>query len=184
MTIAPELREGLIQALPNLRAFAVSLTGNPDRADDLVQDTLVKAMGAADRFEPGSNLHAWLFTILRNQFFSSFRRSKREVEDPEGVHAAGLVSIPEQEAKLSHQDLWMALQKLRVDQREALLLVGAQGFSYEDAAEITGVALGTMKSRVHRARVELAKLLGFTETDDLGGDRLMKAAMSEATNPE
>jgi RNA polymerase sigma-70 factor (ECF subfamily) len=142
VTIEPEFRDGLIQAIPSLRAFAVSLCGNPDQADDLVQDTLVRAIGAVDRFAPGSNLQAWLFTILRNQFFTYYRRTRMEVEDPAGDYAAALTSIPEREAKLTHQDLLMALQKLRADQREALLLVGAQGLSYEDAAEITGVAIG------------------------------------------
>ncbi len=184
MTIEPEFRDGLIQAIPSLRAFAVSLCGNPDQADALVQDTLVRAFRDVDRFEPGSNLQAWLFTILRNQFFTYYRRTRMEVEDPDGNYAAALTSIPEQEAKLTHQDLWVALQKLRVEQREALLLVGAQGFSHEDAAQILGVALGTVKSRVHRARVQLAQLMGFTDTADLGSERLMKAGVGEAISPE
>jgi RNA polymerase sigma-70 factor (ECF subfamily) len=175
MTVEPELRDALLAAVPNLRAFAVSLTGNFDRADDLVQDTLLRALSHIDRFERGTNLHAWLFTILRNLFHSEYRKRKREVEDPDGSYAAQLRTAPEQGARLDFQDFRAALAKLPADQREALLLVGAQGFSYEDAAAIMGCAVGTVKSRVNRARVRLAALLSVDDVEDLGADRLMRA---------
>jgi RNA polymerase sigma-70 factor (ECF subfamily) len=179
VSVTPEFRDGLLKAVPHLRAYAISLSGNRDRADDLVQETLVRAMTRADRFEPGTNLHAWLFTILRNLFYTSYRKTRLEVEDPQGAYAATLESIPEQEAKATHHDLLAALQRLRVPEREALLLIGAQGLSYEEAAKIMGVAEGTIKSRVHRARLRLADLLGFTEADDVGGGRLIQAAIRE-----
>src|SRR5215218_315757 len=137
VTITPEIREGLLAAIPSLRAFAVSLCGNRDRADDLVQETIARAIARLSSFEAGTNLPAWLFTILRNQFYTEHRKKRREVQDSGGSYAAMLTTLPEQEEKVAHQDLLTALQKLRPDQREALLLVRAQGLSYEDAAEIT-----------------------------------------------
>jgi RNA polymerase sigma-70 factor (ECF subfamily) len=171
VTITPEIRDGLLEAIPYLRAFAISLSGSSDRADDLVQETIVRALSRTNRFEPGTNLQAWLFTILRNLFYTSYRKTRLEVEDPDGAFAARLTSIPEQESKVMHQDLLTALQKLSVEHREALLLVGAQGLSYEEAAEIAGVAVGTVKSRTHRARAQLAELLDFTAAEDLGAAR-------------
>ncbi len=175
MNIEPALRDALLAATPNLRAFAVSLTGSFDRADDLVQDTLLRALSHIDRFERGTNLNAWLFTILRNLFHSEYRKRKREVEDVDGTYAARLKTAPDQGAWLDFQDFRTALAKLPADQREALLLVGAQGFSYEDAAHIMGCAIGTVKSRVNRARMRLAALLSLDNIEDLGADRLMRA---------
>ena len=175
MNIEPALRDSLLAATPNLRAFAVSLTGSFDRADDLVQDTLLRALSHIDRFERGTNLNAWLFTILRNLFHSEYRKRKREVEDVDGTYAARLKTAPDQGSWLDFQDFRTALAKLPADQREALLLVGAQGFSYEDAAGIMGCAIGTVKSRVNRARMRLAALLSLDSVEDLGTDRLMRA---------
>lgn len=175
MNIEPALRDALLAATPNLRAFAVSLTGSFDRADDLVQDTLLRALSHIDRFERGTNLNAWLFTILRNLFHSEYRKRKREVEDVDGTYAARLKTAPDQGSWLDFQDFRTALAKLPADQREALLLVGAQGFSYEDAAHIMGCAIGTVKSRVNRARMRLASLLSLDNVEDLGADRLMRA---------
>ena len=175
MNIEPALRDALLAATPNLRAFAVSLTGSFDRADDLVQDTLLRALSHIDRFERGTNLNAWLFTILRNLFHSEYRKRKREVEDVDGTYAARLKTAPDQGSWLDFQDFRTALAKLPADQREALLLVGAQGFSYEDAAHIMGCAIGTVKSRVNRARMRLAALLSLDNIEDLGADRLMRA---------
>jgi RNA polymerase sigma-70 factor (ECF subfamily) len=177
--VDPDIRDGLLAAVPHLRAFAICLCGSPDRADDLVQETLAKALAHVDRFERGTVLNAWLFRILRNQVYTEFRQGRRVVEDPEGTFAARLTALPEQDARLTHQDLLVALGKLRFPHREALLLVGAEGFSYEEAGAIIGVATGTVKSRVHRARVELAKLLGFNTSEDLGVGTLMKAAVRE-----
>jgi RNA polymerase sigma-70 factor (ECF subfamily) len=135
------------------------LCGNRDRADDLVQETLVKAWNHLDSFEQGTNLKAWLFTILRNAYFSELRKSKREVADSDGALAARLSVPAEQQGHLELMDLNNALAQLPPDQREALILVGAEGFSYEDAATISGCAVGTVKSRVNRARAKVSELL-------------------------
>ncbi|MBZ6076276.1 sigma-70 family RNA polymerase sigma factor [Microvirga puerhi] len=177
MTPDPALREALLAAVPSLRAFAISLSGQVDRADDLVQDTLLRALSNLHRFEPGTNLNAWLFTILRNLFHSEYRKRRREVEDPEGSYASRLKVQPEQGARLDFEDFRVALAKLPPDQREALLLVGAQGFSYEEAANICGCAVGTIKSRVNRARFRLASLLNVDDVDDLGPDSMTRAAL-------
>jgi RNA polymerase sigma-70 factor (ECF subfamily) len=153
------LRDDLVAAIPNMRAFAISLCGNRDRADDLVQEALVKAWNHLDSFQVGTNLKAWLFTILRNAYFSELRKTKREVADSDGLMAARVAVPAEQYAHLDLKDLSNALAELPVDQREALILVGAEGFSYEDAASISGCAVGTVKSRVNRARAKLAQLM-------------------------
>ena len=177
----PTIRDQLLAAIPSLRAFAISLSGNPDRADDLVQDTLVKAWTHLDRFQEGTNLNAWLFTILRNTFFSDHRKRSREVEDVDGIYTSRLVTVPEQGGHMDLGDFRTALMKLPEDQREALLLVGAQGFAYEEAAQICDCAVGTIKSQVNRARVRLAELLSFEDiTDDLRPDGVFMAALQLA----
>jgi RNA polymerase sigma-70 factor, ECF subfamily len=173
----PELRDALLAAVPSLRAFAISLSGQVDRADDLVQDTLLRALAHIDRFERGTNLNAWLFTILRNLFHSEYRKRRREVEDPDGSYAAKLRVQPDQGSRLDFEDFRGALAKLPADQREALLLVGASGFSYEEASVICGCAVGTIKSRVNRARTRLAALLAVDGVEDLGPDRMTRAAL-------
>jgi RNA polymerase sigma-70 factor (ECF subfamily) len=180
VTASPEVRDAMLAAIPSLRAFAISLTYNVDAADDLVQDTIVRAWAAIDRFEPGTNLNAWLFTILRNSFFSQFRKARRQVEDADGSYAARLRAPPEQHGKCDVQDMLGALTKVPVDQREALLLIVAEGLSYEEAAQVCGVATGTIKSRVARARERLAKLLVLEKADDLGPDRVTQAALQTA----
>jgi RNA polymerase sigma-70 factor (ECF subfamily) len=175
--VEPALRDQLLAALPSLRAFALSLAGNGDRADDLVQDTIVRAWSNLDRYQDGTNLQAWLFTILRNHFYSEHRKRQREVEDVDGAYSASLVAIPDQNAHLDFQDFQRALLRLPVDQREALLLVGAQGFSYEEAAVICGCAMGTIKSRISRARTRLAELLSLNEAEDLGPDCIVMASL-------
>src|SRR5215212_577954 len=178
MKPAFNMREALLGAVPSLRAFGISLTGDVDRADDLVQDTLMRAWKNVDRFEPGTNLNAWLFTILRNLFHSEYRKRKREVEDADGSYAARLATAPEQNARLDFDDLRLALAKLSPDQREAVLLIGAEGFSYEEAAQICGTAVGTIKSRVNRARVRLAELLGYEDGSDVGPDGVIRAVLA------
>jgi RNA polymerase sigma-70 factor (ECF subfamily) len=182
MSIEPELRDELLAAVPSLRAFAISLCGKVDRADDLVQDTLMRALANIHRFQRGTNLNAWLFTILRNLFHSEFRKRKREVEDPDGSYAANLVSRPEQGAHLDFEDFRTALAQLPDDQREALLLVGASGFSYEEAAEICECAVGTIKSRVNRARTRLAEMLDMMDESELGPDNMTRAALQHAVS--
>jgi len=167
----PAFMAELLEAVPRLRAFAMSLTYNMDRAEDLVQETIVKAWDKRARFEPETNLHAWLFTILRNQFYTEYRKRVREVEDIDGSHAATLIALPEQFDRVELQDIAGALDKLRPDQREALLMVSVQGMSYEDAAAVIGIPPGTVKSRVNRGRTRLAELLGLNIAD-AGGNRL------------
>ena len=162
------LRDDLVAAIPNMRAFAISLCGNRDRADDLVQEALVKAWNHLSSFQEGTNLKAWLFTILRNTYFSERRKRRREVEDADGSYAARLSTHPAQHGHMEMQDFRAALVQLPDDQREALILVGAAGFSYEEAAEISGCAVGTIKSRVNRARNRLVGMLGLEE--DVGSD--------------
>ncbi len=156
---AKALQTELIEAIPNLRAFAMSLCGNATRADDLVQEALVKAWDKQATFQEGTNLKAWLFTILRNIYFSEQRKRKREVEDVDGHLTAGLSVAASQLSHMDFADFLAALQTLPADQREALILVGAEGFSYEEVAAISGAAVGTIKSRVNRARRRLAELL-------------------------
>ncbi|MGD2025283.1 MAG: sigma-70 family RNA polymerase sigma factor [Methyloceanibacter sp.] len=158
-TVSPSLKDELVAQIGNLRAFAVSLCGDRERADDLVQETLFKAWNNLSSFEEGTNLKAWLFTILRNTYFSERRKKKREVEDVDGAYAAKLSSSPEQHGHMDMRDFQEALDELPDDQREALILVGAAGFSYEEAAEISGCAVGTIKSRVNRARRRIAEAL-------------------------
>jgi len=170
-------RDALLAAIPSMRAFAISLTNNPDLADDLVQSAILSAWANIDRFDPGTNMTAWLFTILRNRFYSDYRKRKREVEDPDEAHAGRLSTAPEQQATVDFHDMRSALARLPLGQREALLLIGAEGLSYEEAAAVCGIAVGTVKSRVNRARVRLAHLLGMDGTNDLGADRMMRAAV-------
>jgi RNA polymerase sigma-70 factor (ECF subfamily) len=169
-SVRSSLRDALIGEIPNLRAFAMSLCRDRTQADDLVQETLVKAWDKFGSFEEGTNLRAWLFTILRNTFLSKKRKRRREVEDGEGKHTASLAVRPEQQGHMELADLRKALSRLPESQRTALMLVGASGLSYEEAAEVCGCAVGTIKSRVNRGRVRLAELLhmteqGATETD-------------------
>src|SRR3954466_11616899 len=178
MTLDPSVRDAVLAAVPSLRAFAISLCGNVDRADDLVQETLLRALANINSFEPGSNMPAWLFTILRNLFRSEYRKRRREVEDADGSYAETLKSQPEQGSRLEFNEFRVALDKLPPDQREALILVGASGFSYEEAAAICGCAVGTIKSRVNRARTRLADLLAIEGAEDFGPDHTTRAIMA------
>lgn len=182
MTAALPFREGLLAEIPSLRAFAMSLCGKSDRADDLVQEALVKAWAAQASFTPGTNLRAWLFTILRNVYFGELRKRKREVEDVDGAYAATLSVSGEQDARVDFSDFEKALEHLSPDQREVLTLIGASGFSYEEAAEICGVAVGTIKSRLNRARVKLAEILSIESLSDLGPEPVSRAATLQTTS--
>ena len=159
--VSASLRDSLVAEMGSLRAFAVSLCGDKERADDLVQETLFKAWNHLDSFKEGTNLKAWLFTILRNTYFSERRKRRREVEDADGTYAGRLATHPEQHGHMDMQDFLKALSSLPDDQREALVLIGAAGFSYEEAAEISGCAVGTIKSRVNRARNRLGDMLNL-----------------------
>jgi RNA polymerase sigma-70 factor (ECF subfamily) len=170
----------MLAAVPSLRAFAISLCGNVDRADDLVQEALLRAWANLDSFEPGTNMSAWLFTILRNLFRSEYRKRRREVEDADGSYAESLTSLPDQSSHLELDEFRRALNQLPADQRESLILVGASGFSYEEAAQICGCAVGTIKSRVNRARSRLAEILSIESADDFGPDHETRAVVGSA----
>ena len=156
-------RDEIITYLSPLRAFAISLTGNTATADDLVQDTIVKAWTNIDKFQTGTNMKAWLFTILRNTFFSDRRKHRREVPDPDGLRAAALYDLPVHDDKLAFQEFQRAFLHLSAEHREVLILVGVSGFSTEQTAEMIGVAVGTVKSRTSRARRRLAELMGLQD---------------------
>ncbi|MDI3471196.1 MAG: RNA polymerase ECF-type sigma factor [Pseudolabrys sp.] len=176
--IDESVRQDVLAAIPGLRAFAISLCGNVDRADDLVQEALLRALANIHSFQPGTNMSAWLFTILRNHFRSEYRKRRREVEDSDGHYAESLTSHPEQHGHLELTEFRKALAKLPEEQREALILVGASGFSYEEASEICGCAIGTVKSRVNRARTRLAELMSIQGVDDFGPDHETRAVLA------
>jgi RNA polymerase sigma-70 factor, ECF subfamily len=178
MDISNEFRDQMIAAIPGLRAFGLSLTARSDRADDLVQETLMKAWKHHDSFQEGTNLKAWLYTILRNEFYSQIRKRKREVEDADGFYSSKVAVHAEQDGHLDMADLKLALAELPEDQREAIILVGASGFSYEEAAAICSVAVGTIKSRVNRARTRLSVLLNMEANETFGPDAKSAAVLS------
>lgn len=163
----PDPREEIVEHLKPLRSFAMSLTRDASRADDLVQDTMIKAWTKFHLFEPGTNLRAWLFTILRNTFYSERRRAKRHVADAEGIMSERIAVKPAHDGTLAMHDFRRAFEQLPAEQREALILVGAEGFSYQDAAETCGVAVGTIKSRANRGRTRLMELLGIGPEESL-----------------
>jgi len=164
----PSFKSAMLAALPALRAFAMSLSGRHDVADDLVQETVMKAWAKQDAFTLGTNMNAWLFTILRNLFYSQMRKRGREIQDTDGVFTARLGVAPSHDGRLDLADFKRALGELPPDQREAILLIGASGFSYEEAAVICGCAVGTIKSRVSRARSRLQATLGISGAADYG----------------
>lgn len=175
-------RDDLVRHLPSLRAFAMSLSRNRSAADDLVQDTIVKAWTNIDKFAAGTNLQAWLFTILRNTYYSSLRKGRREVADPEGIHAQGLFVKPDHDGRLAYKDFQRAFDLLSPEHREVLTLVGASGFSCEEAAGMMGVAIGTVKSRASRARKRLSELMGLVDGEDAfsGVDQISLAVMGRS----
>lgn len=177
MAVSSGFKSDLLGAIPSLRAFAVSLTHSTDKADDLVQETLVKAWDKHASFQPGTNLKAWLFTILRNEFYSQMRKRGREVQDTDGAMTARLAVHPSQHGTLDLEDFRAALALLPEDQREAIILIGASGFSYEEAADICGCAVGTIKSRVSRARTRLQELLNIEGESDFGPDAIASQVM-------
>ena len=171
-----ELKGLLVAAVPALRRFAVSLARDPTAADDLVQDTLLRAWRARARFEPGSNFEAWTFTILRNVFYS-VQRKRHEVQDENGSYAARLTTPPDQAGRLDLQDVRAALDRLAPMMRETLVLVVIENLTYEEAAAVMNCQIGTVKSRVWRAREQLARMLGYTGTE-VGSDGVMLSALS------
>jgi RNA polymerase sigma-70 factor (ECF subfamily) len=154
-------RDLIADHIPAMRAFALFLVRNGSAADDLVQDTIVKAWTNIEKFTPGTDMKAWLFTILRNTFFSLHRKRVREVADPDGLHAAKLSVRPAHDGRLAFNEFLDAFDRLSPEHREVLILVGANGYSVEEAAGMLGVAPGTVKSRTNRARARLVEMLGL-----------------------
>jgi RNA polymerase sigma-70 factor (ECF subfamily) len=148
-----------MSAVPAVRAFAVTLCGNPSWADDLAQETLLRAWAHKTSYTLGTNIKAWLFTILRNVYYSASVRRSREIADPDGYYANTVAVGPDQEYRIQYADLTRAFATLPYEQREAVTLVAASGLTYEEAAKICGVAVGTIKSRVSRARSSLSAIL-------------------------
>lgn len=158
-----EFKAQLAAVIPHLRAFGRSVSGNRDLADDLVQETLTKAWAARSRFHAGTNMRAWTFIILRNLYLSQMRRSRFRGEWDDLVADRVLAAPAGQDKQIELGDMQRALLQLPQPQREALILVGAGGFAYEEAAEICGVAVGTIKSRVARGRVALEALMSSAD---------------------
>jgi len=174
----------LTEVVPHLRAFARGLCGRPDMADDLVQETLLKAWAAQERFEPGTSMRAWTFVILRNAYLTDMRRNRFRGDYDETVAERILTAPAGQEEPIHLSDMHRALLTLPPERREALLLVGAGGFSYEEAAEICGCAVGTIKSRVGRARAALTSMLDDGDIpdrslDDPGAHRAILEELDE-----
>ena len=179
-----DFKEELTQVVPHLRAFARGLCGRADMADDLVQETMLKAWAAQQRFEPGTSMRAWTFVILRNAYLTDMRRNRFRGEYDEGVAERILTAPAGQEEPIHLSDMHRALLTLPPERREALLLVGAGGFSYEEAAEICGCAIGTSKSRVGRARAALTSMLTDGDIpkrhiDDEGAHRAILEELDE-----
>ncbi len=170
----------LVVLSPHLRAFARTLTGDPTAADDLAQDAMMKAWDARASYQMGTNMKAWTFMILRNQFYSEKRRSWRSTQLDQEAAERTLVAVDDPEAPVALDELRQALNTLPEEQREALILVGAGGFAYEEAAEICGCAVGTIKSRINRARNKLQEILGVTGEGDYGPDAHSSAVIKKA----
>ena len=154
------VQRAILAKVPELRAFAISLCRNRDRADDLVQETVLRAWANIDSFQPETNLSAWLFTIMRNHLRSEYRKRRHELEDLDGGYAESVTCQPEQETWLRLQELRAALGRLPINQREPLMLY-ASGCSYAEIARVCGSKVGTIKSRLNRGRIRLTELMSF-----------------------
>ena len=172
----------LVALIPHLRAFARTLAGDPTGADDLAQDALIKAWDARASYQMGTNMKAWTFMILRNQFYSEKRRSWRQIQLDQEAAERTLVAVDNPEAPVALDELRLGLAMLPPEQREALILVGAGGFAYEEAADICGCAVGTVKSRVSRVRRSLQALLeaGAYDRDGKSASDAMRTILAEA----
>ncbi len=149
----------ILDCLPNLRAYARALARNVDQADDLVQDAIVRALGAASQYLPGTNFKGWIFTILRNGYFNELRRNRGSIRPIEAADLEVYSTPADQQAGLEFDDFHRVFSLLPAEQREALVLVGAEGYAYGEAAVICNCPIGTIKSRVGRARSELKRML-------------------------
>ncbi len=175
-------RKELVTLIPHLRAFARTLCGNATAADDLAQDAMLKAWDARASYQMGTNMKAWTFMILRNQFYSEKRRSWRQTQLDQEAAERTLMAIDDPSAPLALDELRQALKTLPDEQREALVLVGAGGFAYEEAAEICGCAVGTVKSRVSRARraVQASLEAGAYDRDGTPAGEAMGSILADA----
>jgi RNA polymerase sigma-70 factor (ECF subfamily) len=175
-------RRELVRLIPHLRAFARTLCGDPTAADDLAQDAMLKAWDARASFEMGTNMKAWTFMILRNQFYSEKRRSWRQTQLDQEAAERTLVAVDDPEAPVALDELRQGLAMLPIEQREALVLVGAGGFAYEEAAAICECAVGTVKSRVSRARRALQGILesGAYTRDGSSASEAMSSILAHA----
>ena len=175
-------RDELVALIQHLRAFARTLCGDATAADDLAQDAMLKAWDARESFEMGTNMKAWTFMILRNQFYSEKRRSWRQSQLDQEAAERTLVAVDDPEAPVALDELRQGLAMLPVEQREALILVGAGGFAYEEAAAICDCAVGTVKSRVSRARRALQAILesGAYQRDRSSAGEAMKTILADA----
>lgn len=180
MKLDPSIHPAMLVAIPQLRAFAVSLCRNREYAEDLVQETLLRACNNIGRFEPDTNMTAWLITILRHQFYADYRKRRREIADVDGIYADTLVTAPTQVASTEYAELRRALDKLPGEMRDAIMLIAGSGASYDEAARICGCAVGTIKSRVHRARARLAELLCVETSADLAEDPVGQSVVMRA----
>jgi RNA polymerase sigma-70 factor (ECF subfamily) len=175
-------RRELVGLIPHLRAFARTLAGDPASADDLAQDAMMKAWDARNSFQMGTNMKAWTFMILRNQFYSEKRRSWRQTQLDQDAAERTLIAVDDPESPVALNELRLGLAMLPPEQREALILVGAGGFAYEEAAEICSCAVGTVKSRVSRARRALQGILesGDYDRDGRAAGEAMKSILADA----
>jgi RNA polymerase sigma-70 factor, ECF subfamily len=176
----PSIHPAMLAAIPQLRTFAISLCRDRVYAEDLVQETLLRACNNMARFEPETNMTAWLITILRHHFYAEYRKRRREVPDVDGIYADTLVAQPEQFARAEYGELRRALDKLPHEMRDAIVLIAGSGASYDEAARICGCAVGTVKSRVHRARARLAELLSINNPADLLEDPIGQSVVARA----
>ena len=177
MTLDPSVQTAMLAAMPNLRAFAISLCRNGDYAEDLVQDTLLRACTNIMSFTPGTNMLAWLCTILKNHFLSQ-RRARRGWSEDIDDHTDSIASKPMQIVYAECHELQAALAKLGPAQREVIVMIGAFGYSYDEAAKACGCPTGTIKSRVNRARAELAQLLSIERSQNFEEDPIIAATIA------
>ena len=175
-------KRDLVALVPHLRAFARTLCGDAAAADDLAQDAVLKAWDARSSYQMGTNMKAWTFMILRNQFYSEKRRSWRQTQLDQDAAERTLVAADDPEAPVALDEMRLAMGMLPSEQREALILVGAGGFAYEEAADICGCAVGTVKSRVSRARRALHGILeqGAYSRDGLPAGEAMRSILADA----
>jgi RNA polymerase sigma-70 factor (ECF subfamily) len=158
----PSWDEEILKHLPALHRYALGMARNHHAAEDHVQETVVKAYSCIDKFQPGSNLRAWLFTILRNTFYSGIRKQRREVADSDGLYAARLVTPREHNGKLAMGEFLNAFDQFSSERRDLITLVAVAGHSYGVASRMIGIPIGTDKSRLSRARAQLTETLDGT----------------------